>query len=207
MEKISQRTEDDCVICVLAMVMGPPYNYERVLQDSKKYRRTDDKGRTVAWWKDYLEDEGFEIEHRPLSDSRSFSDLASLPENSRAMLVFRMPHLKIGHIVAIDRCGVIEPQLTQHANATTSCHARERRTRTQGVVGVRAHFGNPSYPRRSSSSTTFPYSEIALPSRSSVSGRTGNRGFSARAHMFSPDGLPSSREKCQPKFVKMSAVS
>jgi len=28
MERISQRTEDDCVICVLAMVMGPPYNYE-----------------------------------------------------------------------------------------------------------------------------------------------------------------------------------
>jgi hypothetical protein len=110
MEKISQRTEDDCVICVLAMVMGPPYNYERVLQDSKKYRRTDDKGRTVAWWKDFLEDEGFEIEQRPLSDSRSFSDLASLQENSRAMLVFRMPHLKIGHVVAIDRCGVIDPQ-------------------------------------------------------------------------------------------------
>ena len=110
MEKIPQRTEDDCVICVLAMVMGPPYNYERVLQDSKKYRQTEDKGRSVAWWKDYLEDEGFEIEHTPLSDSRSFSDLASLPENSRAMLVFRMPHLKIGHIVAIDRCGVIDPQ-------------------------------------------------------------------------------------------------
>ncbi len=110
MEKISQRTEDDCVICVLAMVMGPPYNYERVLQDSKKYRRTDDMGRTVAWWKDYLKDEGFEIEQRPLSDLRSFSDLASLPADSRAMLVFRMPHLKIGHIVAIDRFGVIDPQ-------------------------------------------------------------------------------------------------
>ncbi len=110
MEKISQRTEDDCVICVLAMVMGPPYNYERVLQDSKKYRRTDDQGRTFAWWKDYLEDEGFEVKHRPLSDLRSFSDLASLPENSRAMLVFRIPHRKIGHIVAIDRFGVIDPQ-------------------------------------------------------------------------------------------------
>ena len=110
MERISQRTEDDCVICVLAMVMGPPYNYERVLQDSKKYRRTDDQGRTVAWWKNYLEHEGFEVEHTPLSDLISFSDLASLPENSRAMLVFRMPHLKIGHVVAIDRCGVIDPQ-------------------------------------------------------------------------------------------------
>jgi hypothetical protein len=40
MEKISQRTEDDCVVCVLAMVMGQPYTYERVLQDSKKYPKT-----------------------------------------------------------------------------------------------------------------------------------------------------------------------
>lgn len=110
MEKISQRTGDDCVICVLAMVMGPPYTYERVLQDSKKYRQTDDQGRFVAWFADYLKDEGFEVEHRPISDLRAFSDLASLPEGSRAMLVFRMPHLKINHIVAIDRGGVIDPQ-------------------------------------------------------------------------------------------------
>jgi hypothetical protein len=110
MEKISQRTEDDCVICVLAMVMGSPYTYERVSEDSKKYRQTDDEGRFVAWWKEYLMDEGFDVEHRPLFDRRSFSDLMSLPENTRAMLVFRMPHLRIGHIVAIDQCGVIDPQ-------------------------------------------------------------------------------------------------
>jgi hypothetical protein len=110
MEKISQRTTGDCVICVLAMVMGPPYTYEGVRQDSKKYSRTDGRGHFVPWWKEYLTDEGFEIEHRPLKDSKSFSDLASIPENSRAMLVFRMPHLKIGHIVAIDECGVIDPQ-------------------------------------------------------------------------------------------------
>jgi len=101
MEKISQRTEDDCVICVVAMVMGPPYTYERVLQDSKKYPRTDNEGRTIAWWKDYLKDEGFEIEQRPLSDLRSFSDLACLPETNRAMLVFQIPHMKMGHIVAV----------------------------------------------------------------------------------------------------------
>jgi hypothetical protein len=40
MEKISQRTEAGCVVCVLAMVMGQPYTYERVLQDSKKYPKT-----------------------------------------------------------------------------------------------------------------------------------------------------------------------
>jgi hypothetical protein len=110
MEKISQRTGNDCVICVLAMVMGPPYTYEKVLQGSKKYLKTNAAGQTVAWWKDYLTDEGFEIEMRPLSDPKSFSDLASLPKDSRAMLVFEIPHMKIGHIVAIDRFGVIDPQ-------------------------------------------------------------------------------------------------
>jgi hypothetical protein len=76
MEKISQRTEDDCVVCVLAMVMGAPYTYEKVLQDSRKYPTTDNEGHTIAWWK----------------------------------LVFQIPHMKMGHIVAIDRFGVIDPQ-------------------------------------------------------------------------------------------------
>lgn len=110
MEKVSQRTGDDCVVCVLAMVMGPPYTYERVLENSKKYQQTDDRGRFVAWWAEYLKDEGFEVEHRAMSDPATFSDLASLPAGTRAMLVFRMPHLKINHIVAIDHCGVIDPQ-------------------------------------------------------------------------------------------------
>ena len=65
MEKISQRTQDDCAICVIAMVMGPPYTYERVFRDSKKYPRTDNEGHGLAWWKDYLNDEGFRAEHRP----------------------------------------------------------------------------------------------------------------------------------------------
>jgi hypothetical protein len=110
MERISQRTEDDCVTCVLAMVMGPPYNYERVLQDSRKYQKTDKERRGLAWWVDYLKEQGFEIEQRSLSDLKSFSDLASLPVDSRAMLVFRIPHMKMGHIVAIDQFGVIDPQ-------------------------------------------------------------------------------------------------
>jgi hypothetical protein len=109
MEKISQRTSEDCLICVLAMVMGPPYTYERVLEDSKKYRRAGDEGLTMARSKDYLNNEGFEVENRPLSDLRTFSDLASLPSNSRAMLFFRT-RPKIGHVVAIDQDGVIDPE-------------------------------------------------------------------------------------------------
>src|SRR5215472_13324994 len=109
MERISQRTEDDCVICVLAMVMGQPYTYEKVLEDSTSYSRTDDQGHFIPWWKDYLIDEGFEVEMRPLSDSKSFSDLKSLAGDSRAMLTFQIPRMRIGHIVAIDRFGVIDP--------------------------------------------------------------------------------------------------
>jgi hypothetical protein len=57
------------------------------------------EGHYLAWWKDYLKDEGFEVEHRPLSDLKSFSDLASLPQGSRAMLVFQIPHMGIGQIL------------------------------------------------------------------------------------------------------------
>ena len=110
MEKIPQRTHDDCTICVVAMVMGPPYTYERVSQDSQKYPRVDSEGHGIAWWKDYLNNEGFDAEQRPLSDLRSFSDLTALSPDSRAMLVFQIPYLKTGHIVAIDELGVIDPQ-------------------------------------------------------------------------------------------------
>jgi hypothetical protein len=110
MERISQRSQDDCAVCAVAMVIGPPYTYERVLRDSEKYPRTDSDGHFLAWWKDYLSDEGFEAEHMPFSDARSFSDLISIPEDSRAMLVFQIPHLRTGHVVAIDQSGVIDPQ-------------------------------------------------------------------------------------------------
>lgn len=110
MERISQRNQSDCSVCVLAMVMGPPHSYERVLGDSKKYAQTDQEGHGLAWWKQYLQDEGFRVEHRRLSDVKWFTDLASLPQNCRAMLVFKIPQMGIGHIVAIDEHGVIDPQ-------------------------------------------------------------------------------------------------
>ncbi|MGA7927859.1 MAG: hypothetical protein WCA20_17965 [Candidatus Sulfotelmatobacter sp.] len=53
--------------------------------------RQDSEGHGLAWWKDYLHDEGFEAEPRTLSDLRLLSDLASLPEGSRAMWVVEIP--------------------------------------------------------------------------------------------------------------------
>jgi hypothetical protein len=35
--RIPQRTKDDRAICTVAMVMGLPYSYDRVLEDSHKY--------------------------------------------------------------------------------------------------------------------------------------------------------------------------
>ena len=48
--RIPQRTKDDCTICVVAMVMGPPYTYERVLEDSSKYPKSTADGKFPAWW-------------------------------------------------------------------------------------------------------------------------------------------------------------
>src|SRR6202041_2665818 len=58
--RIPQRTQDDCAICAIAMVMGPPYSYERVLADSVKYPRISSEGKFSAWWETYFQDEGFE---------------------------------------------------------------------------------------------------------------------------------------------------
>jgi hypothetical protein len=68
-KRIPQRGMDDCVICVAAMVMGSPYNYERVLKDSSKYQKIDTNGKFVPWWETYLIDEGFSLHHWPWSES------------------------------------------------------------------------------------------------------------------------------------------
>jgi hypothetical protein len=109
MEPLSQRTPDDCAVCSVAMVMGAPSSYERVSLDATRFPKVDDRGYALAWWKDYLEQEGFEVAHELLEDPRRFSDLSVLPDGSRALLVYQIPHMGIGHIVAIDNVGVIDP--------------------------------------------------------------------------------------------------
>jgi len=109
MAPLSQRTPDDCAVCSVAMVMGTPYSYERVSLDATRFPKADERGYALAWWKDYLEQEGFEVVHQQFEDARRFSDLAALPEGCRALLVYQIPHLRIGHIVAIDEIGLIDP--------------------------------------------------------------------------------------------------
>jgi hypothetical protein len=105
LRRVAQRTQSDCVICVLAMVMGWPYSYERVLRDSEKYLKEVD-GKFLGWWDYYLADEGFQIVLRP------FSDLYELPRFAGkvvGLLNLSFPHLQQGHIVAVDEMGVVDP--------------------------------------------------------------------------------------------------
>lgn len=105
-ERIPQRSETDCTICAVAMVMGHVYSYERVLRDSDKYPKISEDGKFYAWWETYLKDEGFLAEYRP------FMDLYSLPKYGGrvvGLLGFDMPHIKFSHIVAVDELGVIDP--------------------------------------------------------------------------------------------------
>ena len=104
--RIPQRTQDDCVTCVLAMVMGPPYNYERVQADSDKYSKTSFDGQFLAWWEKYLREEGFQTAYRPFVDLYSISQFGG---SVVGLLGIDFPHLKKSHVVAVDELGVVDP--------------------------------------------------------------------------------------------------
>jgi hypothetical protein len=103
---------EDCAICVAAMVMGAPYSYERVLEDSNKYSKIDAEGQFTAWWETYMIDEGVALQHWRWSEA----DLASLSraisvlhEGAAGILTMSVPHLQRRHIVAVDRMGIVDP--------------------------------------------------------------------------------------------------
>ena len=104
--RIPQRTKDDCTICVVAMVMGAPYTYERVLEDSSKYPKSTPGGKFPAWWETYLREEGFDFHYC------RFNGLYALPDYGGivlGMLGMDIPRLKAMHIVAVDELGVVDP--------------------------------------------------------------------------------------------------
>ena len=111
-ERIPQRGMDDCAICVAAMVMGSPYSYERVLQDSNKYSKIDAEGKFIPWWETYLIDEGFSLQRWRWSETDLGSialAITMLLEDTAGILTMSVPHLKRGHIVAVDRMGIVDP--------------------------------------------------------------------------------------------------
>lgn len=104
--RIPQRTQDDCVICTLAMVMGPPYSYERVLADSAKYPKLSPEGKFLGWWETYLVEEGFEGMYCQFDGLHSLKDYGGA---ILGMLAMDIPHLKSTHVVAVDELGVVDP--------------------------------------------------------------------------------------------------
>jgi hypothetical protein len=104
--RIAQRTEDDCTICVIAMVMGPPYNYDRVQADSQKYPKLGSDGRFHAWWELYLREEQFEYIRVASPQLPLLSTM-----NGRAVGIVSMdiPALRQSHVVAIDELGIVDP--------------------------------------------------------------------------------------------------
>lgn len=104
--RIPQRAKDDCAICTVAMVMGPPYTYDRVLEDSRKYTKIDSSGKFLTWWEVYLRDEAFEGFYC------RFDGLHALPNYGGdvvGMLGMDIPHLRAAHSVAVDEAGVVDP--------------------------------------------------------------------------------------------------
>lgn len=130
-ERIPQRENTDCAICVAAMAMGAPYSYERVLQDSQNYDKVSPNGKFYAWWEVYLRDEGFRGCYRP------FLDLYQLPRFSGrvvGLLGMDIPHLQAGHIVCVDEIGIIDPANGAPDHIPIAEYVLERRAQ-----GVRFH--------------------------------------------------------------------
>jgi hypothetical protein len=104
--RIPQRTKDDCVICAVSMVMGPPYTYERVELDSERYEKVSADGKFMDWWVTYLRDEGFDTCYCKFDGLHA---LGMYGGSAVGILGMDIPHLKRGHAVAVDEIGVIDP--------------------------------------------------------------------------------------------------
>lgn len=104
--RIAQRQQDDCAICVVAMLMEPLHYYDRVCIESGKYEKNGPSGKFYAWWESYLTDNGFRLCYRP------FMDLYELPRFGGrvvGVLGMDMPQLRFSHIVCVDEIGVVDP--------------------------------------------------------------------------------------------------
>jgi hypothetical protein len=104
--RIPQRGMMDCAICAVAMVMGPPYSYERVAADSARYEHVTREGKFHEWWVPYLQHEGFAVCFRPASD---LSALGQFGGTVVGLFGMTIPHVRMRHVVAVDALGVVDP--------------------------------------------------------------------------------------------------
>lgn len=121
--RIPQRTQDDCAICAVAMVMGPPYSYERVLADSAKYSKISSDGKFSAWWETYFRDEGFECIFCQFDGLHALGQYGGVVAG---MLGMDIPHLNRGHIVAVDELGVVDPADNAPDHVPLGAYVRNR---------------------------------------------------------------------------------
>jgi hypothetical protein len=134
-ERIPQRAVDDCAICVAAMVMGSPYNYERVLKDSTTYPKTDAEGKFIGWWETYITYEGLLLQHWRWSETDVdylARAITMLHEDAAGILTMSVPHLKRRHIVAVDRTGIVDPADGAPAHESVGRYIAARKS--QGVI-------------------------------------------------------------------------
>ena len=101
LERVSQRAQEDCAICAVAMVLG--YDYEQVEADRARFSHLEDR---TAWWEQYLLEEGYPNEYRPLSD---LYVVQSAGATGVGLVVMQNPRLKAGHVAVIDEVGVLDP--------------------------------------------------------------------------------------------------
>jgi hypothetical protein len=118
--RIPQRTKDDCLICVLAMIMGPLFPYERIVQDAQNYgyRNRDANGKFTDWWRTYFYDNGIDrVDYAPIS---AFHVLKYWKGKVVGMWTAQIPSSKVGHVVAVDEIGVVDPADGSPAHVPTT---------------------------------------------------------------------------------------
>jgi hypothetical protein len=109
--------------------MGPPYSYERVVQDSQKYSKVSENKKFYAWWETYIRDEGFRACYRP------FLDLYQLPRFSGrvvGLLGMDIPHKQAAHIVCVDEIGIVDPADDAPDHIDIGQYVLDRRA--QGII-------------------------------------------------------------------------
>lgn len=104
--RVPQRTDSDCVIATVAAVMGPLYTYESVQQAQGRYPRLTSHGMFASWWETYLWDEGFPNAYHPVSRLHS---IVGPPADIVGIVMLRPPSGKIGHVIAVDEYGCVNP--------------------------------------------------------------------------------------------------